>query len=147
MNALLDSSVLVAALLTGHPRHEEAVRWLIGARDGQIQAFACQHGLAETYAVLTGLPKAARVPPQEASMLIHDLASFVKVVELSPADYLEGISRLAAAKMESGAIYDMLHAIAAEKCQADCLVTGNSKHFQRLPLRIAIDIVESSSQP
>ncbi len=147
MIALLDTSVLIAGVLGSHPKNPEAIRWMADAKVGKTRGVVCQHGLAETYAVLTGLPPVSRIPPPDAAKLIHDLATFVEIVELGSTDYLDAISRLAAAKLEGGIVNDMLHAVAAEKANADILVTGNVRDFQRLPFLRQVDVVDLGSRP
>ena len=100
----------------------------------------------QVFSVLTGLPEHARVPPRETLQLLHDLVSFIDVIELGLADYLDSTTRLASAKLTGGIVYDMLHAVAAEKCGASHLVTGNVRDFARLPLKKPLEIVDIASK-
>jgi predicted nucleic acid-binding protein len=56
MKVLFDTSALVAAMVEGHPRHEQAWPWLQQAKAGKVQGVVAAHSLAELYAVLTVLP-------------------------------------------------------------------------------------------
>ena len=56
MKVLLDTSVLVAAMIEAHPAHERALSWLQRAKGKEITAAVACHTLAELYAVLTRLP-------------------------------------------------------------------------------------------
>ncbi|MDQ2985370.1 MAG: PIN domain-containing protein [Armatimonadota bacterium] len=142
MKRSLDTTVLIAGLHRGHKMHEAAIPWLENAAKSPENYAVCQHGLAEAYSVLTNAPASIRVTPLVASQLIHDLK--LAIVPIDPEDYKEAITRLAAGGLPGGIIYDMLHAIAAEKFGAEQLVTANESDFVRLPLNRVIKIVALS---
>ncbi|MDW8289532.1 MAG: PIN domain-containing protein [Armatimonadota bacterium] len=56
MRVLLDTSVLVSAVVEAHPRHEWSLNWLKRAHHSEIEAVVSAHSLLEMYAVLTRLP-------------------------------------------------------------------------------------------
>jgi hypothetical protein len=56
-----------------------------------------------------------------------------KVVKLESAEYLNALQRVADRGLESGAIYDMLHVLCAEKASTDMLRTFNGRDFRRMP--------------
>ena len=51
MKILFDTSVLVAALINSHPRHESAIHWLQQVKLGEIEMVIATHTLAELYAM------------------------------------------------------------------------------------------------
>jgi predicted nucleic acid-binding protein len=60
---LLDTSVLVAAMVETHPDHEVALPWLQQIKDGTHEGLLSTHALAELYAVLTRLPVRPKISP------------------------------------------------------------------------------------
>ena len=63
VKALFDTSVLVAAIVDGHPKHEKALPWLSKAKAQEIEFIVSSHTLAELYAVLSALPVKPRISP------------------------------------------------------------------------------------
>lgn len=147
---LIDSSAFVSGLLEHHPNHELVRKWIEDAVQGQIEACICQHGIAEAYAVLSSVPGPFGRSPATAAQLIADFASRVKVIPLGPADYLAALGRLSAAGIMGGAIYEMLHLIAAEGASAEAIVTLNSRDFERFtpmrPIRIVDPLRKESDR-
>lgn len=139
---LIDTSAFVPGLLGLHPHYELVRKWTEGAAQGRIEACICQHGIAEAYAVLSSVPGSLRHSPPVAAQLIADFISHVKVLYLGPADYRSALERLAAAGIMGGAIYDLLHLIAAENASAEAIVTLNSKNFERFAAMKPIRIVD-----
>ncbi len=72
MKVLLDSSVLVAALVEVHEAHERALPWLQRAHAGEGETVVAAHTLAEVYAVLTRLPLHPPIGPELAWRLIRE---------------------------------------------------------------------------
>ncbi len=132
MRALLDTSVLVAAFIEGHPAHAQALPWLQRAKDHKIEGVVAAHSLVELYAVLTTLPVRPRLSPAAAWRLIQEnlLADF-EIVTLSKADYQKALQTLAQGQLSGGVVYDALIAYAAEKAHVDHLVTLNPEDFRR----------------
>jgi predicted nucleic acid-binding protein len=89
--------------------------------------------LAECYATLSSLPLKRRISTAEALQLIEEsILSRVQIVELGKKDYLKALARVQKNGLSSGAMYDTLHIIAAEKMNADRIYTFNLKHFSAL---------------
>ena len=128
---LLDTSVVVAALMPAHSQHAWA-RPYFGIKGASV----CAHTLAELYAVLTASPQ-FRLPPASATTVVTQLAASLNVVTLEPELYLKTIQRISVLGLGGGAIYDALIAEAALKVKATQLVTLNAKHFVRLGMDIA----------
>lgn len=130
----LDASVLVASLEAGHVHFALADTYFDDAQRGERILLVSTHALAETFSTLTSLPLVPRIPPAKALRLIEEsVLSVVEVVNLDVDDYRAVLNRLAELGLTSGAIYDALHVRAAEKANADQLVTFNGRDFQRMP--------------
>jgi predicted nucleic acid-binding protein len=132
VKVLLDTSVLVAALVRSHPRHALALPWLARAKAGEVGLVVAAHTLAELHATLTTLPVKPRISPETAGRLREEnLPDAVEIVALDAADYLRVVGRMSDLGLAGGIIYDALIARAAEVAQVDHLVTLNETHFHR----------------
>lgn len=132
MKIAFDTSVLVAAAVRSHPRHEEAAALLERASEERHIGFFCTHGLAEVYSVLTKIPLEQRITPVEALSFLQALQSFLRVVPCNGPVYEAAIRRCAERNLGSGVAFDALHLVAAESIQANVLVTFNVRDFERL---------------
>jgi predicted nucleic acid-binding protein len=133
MKVLLDTSVLVAAMIESHERHAEALPWLQKVKDKELEGAVAAHSLAELYAVLTALPLPVRISGRMAWRLIREnISPDFKVVTLSATDYRRVLRSLSSRDVAGGAVYDALIAQAAAKAKVDHLVTLNPKDFQRV---------------
>ncbi|MCS4040879.1 hypothetical protein [Salinibacter ruber] len=56
-----------------------------------------------------------------------------KVVKLESAEYLNALQRAADRGLESGAVYNVLHVLCAEKASTDVLRAFNGRDFRRMP--------------
>lgn len=130
---LFDTSVLVAALLGSHPSHAQAISWLKRAKSGEFELLVSTHTLAELYSVLSSLPVKPRIDPATAWRLIQEnVEATAQLVSLTPEDYSHTIQRVADMGISGGVIYDAIIARAAEKADADQLLTLNRSHFERV---------------
>lgn len=133
MRTLFDTSVLLAAFIEGHPKHERALPWVSKAKAQEFECMVSSHTLAELYAVLTTLPVTPRLSPSVSWRLIHEnIESVAKTVSLSPSDYKALIKRASELGLTGGIIYDALIAKVAEKSKVERIVTFNLKHFRRV---------------
>ena len=132
MKVLLDSSVLVGALLAHHPWHERALPWLRRGRNREFQWYLASHSLLETYAILTRYPVRPRVSPDAALLLIEDLLPFADILSLSPAEHLEVLASVSSLGLSGGVVYDAHILRVARGAEVDRLVTFNEKDFRRL---------------
>lgn len=89
------------------------------------------HALAEAWATLTAMPLVPRISADQADAMLRRL-THIEVIAGSKAVYVAAIERCRAHALRSGAIYDALHLITAERSKADELVTLNAKDFLRL---------------
>lgn len=133
MRVLLDTSVLVAAMVEAHPSHERALPWLQRAKQGELTAVIASHTLAELYSILTTLPVRPRISPSAAWHLIREnILLTLEVVALSKDDYRAVIEHLSQLGIVGGATYDALIAYAASKAAVDQLITLNQEDFRRV---------------
>jgi len=101
-----DTSVLVAALVSWHPRRDEARR-VVQSRVTALPA----HVLLETFSVLTRLPAPHRIAPDDASAAVGMLQ--LRPLTLPGSAHRELLPRLAAHGIRGGAVYDGLVAATA----------------------------------
>ena len=133
MTVLFDTSVLVAALDTGHPEHVRAAACWQRARDGSVRAVVSAHTLAELFVSFTKAPAttpagAARVRDRIAS----DVLPHCQVYALSAADYRDLLDAAVSLQIRGATVYDAIHAKVAELAGCDELVTLNLRHFRRV---------------
>ena len=133
MKTLFDTSILVAALVENHSKHERALPWLSKAKVKEFEFVVSSHTLAELYAVLSSLPVKPRISPGVAWKLIHEnVESVAKIVSLSSNEYNSLIKRASERGFTGGIIYDALIAKVALKSKVERILTLNMKHFKRV---------------
>jgi len=106
-----DTSVLVPALASWHPQHEEARAVVKGRVDVLVG-----HALLEAYSVLTRLPPPHRFTPLLAGALVEGLGR--RVIQLT--DHPSLIARMAGGGLGGGSVYDAL--ISATAAEHECLL-------------------------
>lgn len=133
MRFYLDSSILVAALVEGHPHNEAALAALESLVEGHHRAFVSAHGLAETYSVLTRTPFIPPVYPLEAWQLLEQsILPYVALVSLNGREYKEIVRQCAQAGWVGGRVYDLIHLRCAQKSRCDRIYTFNIREFRAL---------------
>ncbi len=143
MRILLDTSVLVAAMVEPHPAHDRALIWLQRVHAGDAVGIVAAHTLAELYAVLTRLPVHPRITPQVAYQVItHNVVDRLTVIALNPDDCIQILLDLAGRGLTGGVTYDALAAYTARQTAADQIVTLNAKDFRRIYPELSGKIVE-----
>jgi predicted nucleic acid-binding protein len=142
MKYLFDTSVLVAAMLTGHNSHAACLPLLQQAQTRQIDGLISTHTLAELYSVLTRIPQ-TKITPTLAQELIRDNLQAFEFVPLTAEDYTAAIALMVHHQLPGGGIFDALIAQAALKAEVDVILTLNAKHF----IRLGAVIAEKVQQP
>jgi predicted nucleic acid-binding protein len=128
MTLLLDTSVVIASLDADEPHHAACDRLLSA---GGHRLFA--HGLAETYAILTGSRMARRLGPDAAAELIESaVLPFVELVHLTGRETMAALAEAPRRGARGGAVYDFLHLAAARKAGVDALVTLDRRDFEAM---------------
>jgi len=131
----IDTSVVVAALLSWHQHHDRALAALAAARSSQQGVILPLPALVESYAVLTRLPPPFRLAPPVAWRLIEAaFAQHATVPALDGATAWSMVANLAPAGIAGGATFDAHILACAKHGGAERLATFNHRHFQRLGL-------------
>ncbi len=131
MKILLDTSVLIAAMVEAHPNHDRALMWLKRARQDDISAYIAAHTLAELYAVLTRLPVQPRISSATALQLIQEnVVSVFEIIASDGDEYKTLLVHLAQQGITGGATYDALIAHTAYRIRVDHLITFNERDFK-----------------
>ena len=142
MKILLDTSVLVAAMVEAHPAHERALPWLQRIKAGTDVGFVAAHSIAELYAILSILPVQPRISSVTANQLIQqNVLDICKIVSLSVQDYTRIIKHLSESNIVGGVTYDAIILYTAFKTEIDRIVTLNKNDFFRIYPDIADKIV------
>jgi predicted nucleic acid-binding protein len=85
MDAFLDTSVLVAAFYGDHERHGASFQVFL--RLTKDTGCTAAHCLAETYAVVTGMPGKDRASPDEALLFLSDVRERLTLIALDEGEY------------------------------------------------------------
>ena len=134
----VDSSVIVAALLTWHEHHPAAARALDRALGSDAGVVIPLHALVESYAVMTRLPAPHRLSPRDAAALLRANFAEVRIATQSARGIFTLLDGLATSSLGGGIVYDAIILDAAADAGATSLLTLNARDYERLPERIAI---------
>lgn len=126
MKRFIDSSVLVESCLSTSPKFNAA-----DALVNDAQAVTSAHALMETYATLSGDAR-LKITPADASAMVEDLATRLKVHALSISECRQLIATAPAKGICGGGIYDALHAQTARLCHCGEIHTLNVGHFKHV---------------
>jgi len=129
LRTFFDTSVLIAAFLEDHERHEASLEVFLKANRKQSGCGA--HSLAEVYATLTRLPGRHRMSGEQALLFLENIRERLTIVALDVPGYVVALENAAAAGVVGGTIYDALLAQCALKAGAEVLYTWNEKHFKQ----------------
>jgi predicted nucleic acid-binding protein len=133
VKVFFDTSVLVAALVRDHQRHERAFDQLRRSRGREPRPVVSSHTLAELYSVLTTLPVSPAITPAMALRLIDEsVEAHAEIVPVSTAIYREAIRHLAQQGLSGGVIYDAIACRAAIRAGAEVILTFNTRDFIRI---------------
>jgi predicted nucleic acid-binding protein len=128
MSALLDSSVLVAALASDALKHAECLAILL--KGGNC---IYSHALLETFSTLTGGKLGVRVTADFAArMLSETVLPRVTVIELSSAVITAALATAQSRGVRGGGVYDHMHLVAAKKANVTVIHTLNLDDFLHL---------------
>ena len=134
MKWFFDTSVLVPALLPGHPHHARS--FPVFASATRKQAACAAHSLAEAYSTFTRYPGKERISAEAASLMLQGIEHRFTLVWLDADEYCSAIRRMAQMGIVGGAVYDGLVAACALKAGAEHLYTWNVRHFDLLGAEI-----------
>jgi predicted nucleic acid-binding protein len=130
MKAFLDTSVLIAAVVSKHQAHPRAFPLLERVQNAKDEGFVAAHSLAEMYAPLTKLPPPYRHAPEQALLSIEEnVLKYFRFSSLARNDCASLIREAAVAGIHGGTIYDALLLKCAVKSNPDRIFTLNLQHF------------------
>lgn len=122
---LLDSSVVLASLHEGEPRHAACSELLV--RGGHAVYL---HALSEVFSTLTGGAQGLRIGADLARRLLDEsVLPYVKTVSLTQRDVMSALGEAQSRGVRGGAVYDYLHLVAARRCSAEAVVTLDHRDF------------------
>lgn len=129
MRVLLDTSCLVAAVLSQHEHHDATAADLARRRAAGHTFLMAAHAVLEAYAVLTRLPPPHRLAPADAVAVLDRNWASSESTALTGAETWRLLRRQAAAGTAGGRVYDGAIAACARKARADEILTWNGRHF------------------
>jgi predicted nucleic acid-binding protein len=130
MTIHIDTSVLVAAMVTSEDFHAECFRLVMHPEDSQTIGMY-SHGLTETFSTLTGGRRRVQLPADVvADMLQQDYLPHLVPASLEPAEILQAMCEARSRGVRGGGIFDYLHLVAARKAKAARLYTLNLSNFR-----------------
>jgi predicted nucleic acid-binding protein len=127
VSVFFDTSVLFAAFLTTHEHHTPSFAAFL--KTEKKSSFCAAHTLAELYSTFTRFPGAGRLSGSQVLLFIESIRQRLSVVSLTTEEYDAALEKAANLNIAGGAIYDLLLAQTALKCNARQLLTWNIKHF------------------
>jgi predicted nucleic acid-binding protein len=130
---LLDTSVVLAALIKNHIHFKAAFAWIHAIQQNKYAGYVSSHTLAELYSNLSQVYYEPVVPPDMAVDIIEkSVMETLKPVDLSIKDYRLALRRVGKLGLRGGVVYDSIHLQAAIKQDISLLLTINEKDFKRL---------------
>jgi predicted nucleic acid-binding protein len=133
----VDSSVVIAGLLSWHEFHQRAFNALEKAM-ARRRLLVPLPALVESYSVMTRLPSPHRLRPEIAYQLLHDSFGGARIVGFSPRKAWTFLGECATTPTAGGRVYDAVIASAAVDAHARELLTFNPRDFELFGDRIAI---------
>jgi predicted nucleic acid-binding protein len=133
----VDSTVVIAALLSWHEFHQRAGQALENALAGRLLVIPFPV-LVESYSVMTRLPSPHRLRPEIAHDLLHGSFAHARIVGLSARKAWTFLGDCVASSTAGGRVYDSVIASAAIEARASELLTFNPRDFEVFRDRIAI---------
>ena len=129
--ALLDSNVLIAALLADHQDHAASAALF---EDGERSRYGiAAHSIAEAYATLTRpFPRGFAVAPADAVRALDQMRAESSLLGLTAAQTMDGIRAFAAAGGTGPRLYDRLIGEVALAHGIPAIVTWNLRHMAGL---------------
>jgi len=133
----VDSSVLIAGLLSWHEFHGRALQALAKLISARLLLIPLP-ALIESYSVMTRLPSPHRLHPEIAYQLLRESFSESRIVGLFPRNAWMFLGECVTAGISGGRVYDAVIASAAIAASASELLTFNPRDFEAFGDRIAI---------
>lgn len=143
MKLMLDTSVMVALIVAGHPEHAQTLARFKRLQTKKDTLVLCMHSLVELYAVLTRMPASPKIGPDLAKRLIKDNIEQlgIKTISLDALDYMAVLDEMTSLGLAGGLVYDMLIVQAARKSKSEGILTLNQSDFRRLCEHLSIRVI------
>ncbi len=133
MKILFDTSILIAAFVESHPKHKNALSFLIRAKNKEFELFISAHTILEVYSVLTSAPFKPKITAEVAKKLIEtNIKTIAKIIYLTDKDYFRVVKKMSNSNLIGGIVYDAIIVECALNSKVDEILTINSKDFLRL---------------
>ena len=133
MKILFDTSILIAAFVESHPKHKNALSFLIRAKNREFELFISAHTILEVYSVLTSAPFKPKITAEVAKKLIEtNIKTIAKIIYLTDKDYFRVVKKMSNSNLIGGIVYDAIIVECALNSKVDEILTINSKDFLRL---------------
>lgn len=131
LRILIDTNVVVAALVPTHPHHGPSAAVL---NDERLEIFIAAHALAEAYSTLTrrGTGWAYQFAPERAVTALQSVIDLTRTITMSPAQTLDAIRMFSARGGRGPELYDFLIGQTGLLAGAAAIVTWNMRHFRPL---------------
>lgn len=130
---LPDSDCMIATVSAWHTHHLRATAEIDRRLNNGETLHLAAPALVEAYAVLTRLPRAYRMRPQDCVALLR--ANFLdyaeSVIALDVDQYLRLVENAATDGISGGQTYDAVIAACARAANVSTLLTFNERHFRR----------------
>ncbi len=134
----IDTSVVVAALVTTHESHGESLSALQAALESP-PVVVPGAVLLESYSVLTRLPAPMRLSPASALRLLrHAFHGCAEVPELDAGSAWALLAEAVGGALAGGIIHDAHIAACARRAGATRVLTLNPRHFARVAADLGI---------
>ncbi len=138
MTIALDSSVIVAALLSWHEKHHAAAKAVERALASKGGVVIPAHALFESFAVMTRLPAPHRLAPSDALTLLRDNFTSTRIATLTARNVWPILQKLAQLGLAGGLTYDAIILEAATDGGATELLTLSERDYERLEPRLRV---------
>jgi predicted nucleic acid-binding protein len=138
MKVAIDSSVIVAALLSWHESHAAAAKAVTQALAGKDGIVIPSHALFESFAVMTRLPAPHRLASADALALLRDNFASAHIATLGARSVWPTLQKLTQLGLAGGMTYDAIILEAATDAGAAELLTLNARDYERLEPRLHV---------
>ncbi len=129
----IDSSVIIAGLLSWHEHHERAFQAIDALLNAEGEIIVPAPALMESYSVMTRLPHPHRLNPQDAfALLDQSFRQCVRVVPLPGREMWAFLRNASESGVAGGRAYDAQIVRCAAKAGAARILTLNTRDFERL---------------
>lgn len=143
MKILFDTSALLSLFVIKHPNHQSMVDFFLDKSKAGDQLFIYNHSIAEFFRHITSGRRYLSYTPTQANKLLRkSVHENFSSVSLDTSDYFQIIQTMEKFSLHGAIVYDALIAKAADKIDANQIVTYNIQDFQRVWSLSSAELVE-----